>query len=68
MIRDVLLVLAMTRPSMASKAAAAIQAVDELTAELDRLRRLRDMIRAGGNVPAIAIYAEWKQTIEAENG
>jgi hypothetical protein len=68
MIRDVLLVLAMTRPAMSSKAAAAIQAVDELTAELDRLRMLQDMIRAGGTVPAIAIYAEWKQTIEAENG
>lgn len=68
MIRDTLLVLALTRPAMASKAAAAIEAVDELTAELHRLRRLQDMVRAGGTVAAIAIYAEWKQAIEAENG
>lgn len=64
MIRETLVLVALSRPSLQG-AAEALDQFDQLSRELDELRTLRRLVQAGGSLPAIAIYNEWKKAIEA---
>ena len=64
MIRETLVLVALSRPSLQG-ASEAIDEFDSLSRELEELRTLRRLVQAGGSLPAIAVYDEWKKCVQA---